>query len=72
MDSAGHLKPVRVRTGITDGQKTQVMSRDLVLGMQVVVGAASATAAGGASGPTANPFQPTRQGPGGPGGPRGF
>ncbi len=69
MDSAGHLKPIRVRTGINDGQQTQVMGRELVDGMQVVTGAsiAGATPAAGA---TANPFQQT-QPRGGPGGPRG-
>ncbi len=69
MDSAGKMKPIRVRTGINDGQQTQVMGRELVEGMQVVVGA---SAAGGApvAGATANPFQQTQQ-RGGPGGPRG-
>jgi HlyD family secretion protein len=73
LDSTGHLKPIRVRTGITDGQKTQVIGRDLALGMQVIVGSASTTTAGATPGATANPFQQQRQqGPGGPGGPRGF
>ena len=72
MDSAGRMKPIRVRTGINDGQKTQVSGRELVLGMQVIVGSAGATAGGAASGATANPFQQQRQGQGGPPGPRGF
>lgn len=72
MDSAGRMKPIRVRTGINDGQKTQVSGRELVLGMQVIVGSASATAGGAAAGATANPFQQQRQGQGGPPGPRGF
>jgi HlyD family secretion protein len=68
MDSLGHLKPIRVRTGINDGQKTQVTGRDVTLGMQVVVGLAAAggPAAGGAA---ASPFAPANNRTGG--GPRG-
>lgn len=58
LDSAGRVRRVRVRTGITDGQRTQVTSRDLASGAQVVLGV---TAPGGASGaPSANPFQQTQ------------
>jgi HlyD family secretion protein len=69
LDSLGHLKPHRVRTGINDGQKTQVTGRDLVAGMQVVIGLAAPGAAAG-SAATASPFQQSqpqggRRGPGG-------
>ena len=38
MDSAGRLRPQRVRTGVTDGQKTQVSGRDLMAGMRAAIG----------------------------------
>ena len=67
-DSLGHLKPHRVRTGINDGQKTQIMGRDLVAGLKAVIGVATTGSSTG--GATASPFQQnTRQaGPRGPGG----
>ncbi len=68
MDSTGRLARMRVRTGISDGQKTQVSGRELVEGMKVVIGA-STGAAGAAGAAAANPFQQTqRQGGRGPGG----
>ncbi len=70
MDSLGHLARIRVRTGISDGQKTQVSGRELVEGMKVVVGA-STGAAGAAGAAAANPFQQTQR-QGGPRGPGGF
>jgi HlyD family secretion protein len=55
LDSAGSLQRRRVRTGINDGQRTQVTGRDLTAGMVVVTGVTTPGAtAGGAS---ANPFQ---------------
>ncbi|MCC7051866.1 MAG: efflux RND transporter periplasmic adaptor subunit [Gemmatimonadaceae bacterium] len=64
-DSTGRLRPFRVRTGVTDGQRTQVAGRAIAAGMQVAIGIATpgSAAAGGA---TANPFQPTQQRTGGP------
>ena len=61
----GRLAPIRARTGLTDGQRTQVSSQRLEAGMQVIIGTNTAVAAGGAAG---NPFQQS----GGRGGPRGF
>ncbi len=61
---AGKLAALQVRTGLSDGQRTQVMGPDLQAGMQVVIGTSTGTAAGAA----ANPFQqqqPQRRGPGG-------
>lgn len=56
------LKPVEIRTGITDGRYTQVLSGDLKVGDQVVVGIATAKVEG----------PPPMGGQGGPGGgPRG-
>jgi hypothetical protein len=65
------VKPVRVRTGLTDGQRTAITTNNAALteGTQVIIGvtgeAATATTT---SATNSNPFQPQR----GPGGPRGF
>lgn len=66
------LKPVRVRTGLADTQRTQVTpmgGATLPAGTDVVVGTATSGAAATAT--STNPLTPTRQGgPGGrPGGP---
>ena len=65
------LKPVRVRTGLADTQRTQVtpvQGATLAPGTEVVTGTTTAGAA--AAGATNNPLTPTRQGQGGrPGGP---
>jgi len=70
VDATGTLTPHFVKLGISDGQKTQITSRDLQQGTSIVIGAtqpgASATAT---TGTTANPLQPQntqRRGPGGP------
>jgi len=67
------VKPVRVRTGLTDGQRTAITARDSTLteGTQVIIGVgadAAAAAAPTKNAQSANPFQPQR----GPGGGRGF
>jgi HlyD family secretion protein len=68
------VKAVRVRTGLTDGQRTAITARDstaLAEGTQVIIGVsgdAAAAAAPTKNAQSANPFQPQR----GPGGPRGF
>jgi len=75
LDAAGRPAPVRVRTGLTDGQRTQVTPlRDGALdaGAQVIVGAADAASA--AASKTTNPFQQQQQSGGGgrpPGSPPG-
>ena len=65
VDSTGKLAAARVRTGLTDGQKTEIQSAKISAGMQVIVG----TTSGQSSSSTAsNPFQPQggpRRGPGG-------
>jgi HlyD family secretion protein len=69
IDSAGKVKPMRVRIGLTDGQKTEVQGAALSEGTQVIVSVGGATTSSTTSAATtANPFQPQR--PGGPG--RGF
>jgi HlyD family secretion protein len=62
------LKPVRVRVGLADTQRTQVTpigGAALPVGTDVVVGTSTPAAATAAA---ANPLTPTRQGGGGPGG----
>lgn len=59
LDSAGKLAVMPVRTGITDGQRTEVSGPNLKEGMQVIIGVMQTNSA---STPN-SPFQP-----GGPGG----
>lgn len=61
LGAGGDLAMERVRTGITDGQKTEVSGRQLKEGQQVIVGATQSTQNAGAG-----LFQPTMPGPGGP------
>ena len=64
------VKPVRVRTGLTDGQRTAIITRDSTLteGTQVIIGIGGESAAATpANAQTSNPFQPQRGR-----GPRGF
>ncbi len=67
LDAAGQLKAIRVRVGISDGQRTQVTSDSLTVGMQVIIGVASTTAAPATTAPSTNPLTPQRGG--GRGGP---
>jgi hypothetical protein len=63
------LKPVRVRVGLADAQRTQVTplnGQALPEGAEVVVGASTGAAAAAASAPSTNPLAPARGG--GPGG----
>jgi HlyD family secretion protein len=62
------VKPIKVRTGLTDGSNTEVVSGDLAEGAEVIVGEARADAAGDDA---TNPFAPKfgqRRGGGGGGG----
>ena len=57
---------MRVRTGLTDGQNTQVIGPDVKEGMQVIIGTNSATTAAASPAAPASPFQQQRRpGPGG-------
>ncbi len=59
----------RVHTGLTDGQQTVVMSRDITEGTKLIVGSTVASPATGASAANTNPLQPqTQRGGRGPGG----
>ena len=74
LDANGKLAVARVRTGLSDGQNTQITPRDstaIVPGTQVIVGATSTASTSTTPGASANPLQPQnaqRRGPGGPGG----
>jgi HlyD family secretion protein len=68
VDANGVLTPHRVKLGISDGQKTEITSRDLQQGASVVIGATQPGATT-ASTATANPLQPQQTGGRGPGGP---
>jgi HlyD family secretion protein len=57
----GKLSPVRVRTGISDGQRTQVTGEGLREGMQVVIGTSDNGQTTAAASATTNPFQATQQ-----------
>jgi HlyD family secretion protein len=59
---AGSLRPIRVRVGLSDGQKTQVEGEGLTEGAQVVTSLTGGTAATAATSgnATTNPFQPGR------------
>ncbi|HSD74749.1 MAG TPA: efflux RND transporter periplasmic adaptor subunit [Steroidobacteraceae bacterium] len=59
LDDGGKLAMARARTGITDGQRTQIESDALHEGMQIIVGVTQA-----AQNETSNPFQaPMQAGP---------
>jgi HlyD family secretion protein len=69
IDATGKPAVMRVRTGLTDGQNTEVTGQNLEEGMQVIIGTTATTAAAAATTTTTSPFQQQRRpGPGGPGG----
>jgi hypothetical protein len=62
LEENGELAVTRVRTGLTDGQRTQIEADQLTEGTQVIVGVTQA-----AQTSTTSPFQATTpMGPGGP------
>ena len=61
------VKPIRVRTGITDQIVTEIQGEGLSEGLEVVIADARPMDASGAGGGT-NPFAPTFRGGGGRGG----
>jgi HlyD family secretion protein len=73
LDKTGKLAVARVKTGLSDGQTTEITPRDSAVvqsGLQVITGTTSAaTAASTGSSTTSNPLQPQAQRGGrGPGG----
>jgi HlyD family secretion protein len=71
LDKNGKVATTRVRTGISDGTSTEVMGRNLTVGMKVIAGINSATQTASATTSTgaASPFGGGQQQRGG-GGPR--
>jgi HlyD family secretion protein len=70
VDAAGKLTAIRVRTGLSDGSKTEVQGRELKEGTQVVVGTTSGSQSASQSAASSNPFEQQRgggmrRGPGG-------
>ena len=68
LDKTGKLEVARVKTGLSDGQTTEITPRDsttVTAGMQVIVGTNATTASTTSS---ANPLQPQGGGRRGPGG----
>jgi HlyD family secretion protein len=59
----GQLEMVRARTGITDGQRTQVESDELREGMQIIVGVTQGAQTGASSSPFQAPMQAGPQRP---------
>jgi HlyD family secretion protein len=70
MDANGKPAMMRVRTGLTDGQSTEVVGPNLKENMQVIIGTNTpTTGAAATTTTTTSPFQQQRrQGPPGPGG----
>ena len=66
LDAQGALHTTRVRTGRTDGQKTQIDGKGIEEGTQVITSVTDGSAAGAAatSSQSTNPFQPARPGGG--------
>jgi HlyD family secretion protein len=67
----GALKPIRVHTGLSDGQNTEVTGTGLTEGMQVITNLGVAATAQAAAPAASSPFQQQRGGQGAPRG-RGF
>ena len=72
VDKTGKLSVARVRTGLSDGQRTEVRGATLSAGMQVILGVSDGSANApttGSRSTASNPLQPQggRRGPGGPG-----
>ena len=71
LDKTGKLAVARVKTGLTDGQTTEITPRDsttVQAGVQVIIGSNATTATSTSSASSANPLQPqsgARRGPGG-------
>jgi HlyD family secretion protein len=55
----GKLATARVRTGLTDGQRTQVEGEKLSEGMQLIIGVTQASPANASTSPFQSPMQPS-------------
>ncbi len=63
LDDDGKVATMRVRTGLTDGQRTQIQGQEVREGLQVIVGVTQGTPVA-ASSPFQAPMQPNRGPPG--------
>ena len=63
LDEEGNLAMARARTGISDGQMTEIRGRNLEPGMQIIAGVTQSSESG-----STNPFQQNQQGGRRPGG----
>jgi hypothetical protein len=71
LDKTGKLAVARVKTGLTDGQTTEIIPRDsttVQAGQQVITGTTVASTSSSSSSASANPLQPQSGGRRGPGG----
>ncbi len=68
LETDGKLKPVEIRTGITDGHYTQVVSGDLKPGDMIIVGLATSKVDSNPPPGSNNPMGGRPSGPGGRGG----
>jgi HlyD family secretion protein len=67
IDTTGKLAVARVRTGLSDGQETEISAADVHEGMQVIAAITSASTPAAQPG-VSSPFQTTQQGRGAAGG----
>jgi HlyD family secretion protein len=71
LDKTGKLAVTRVKTGLSDGQTTEITPRDstvVTAGLQVITGSNSTSTSSTTSSSSANPLQPQAGGRRGPGG----
>lgn len=62
LDASGKLLPLPVRTGLSDGQRTEVQGAGLTPGMQVIVGSNGATSGAAGASSMSNPLQSQQSG----------
>lgn len=58
VEDGGYVKPIPVKTGATDGVKTEITGEEVTEGMKVIVGESREIPGGAGSPDTVNPFQP--------------
>jgi HlyD family secretion protein len=71
LDASGKPAVMHVRTGLSDGQETQITGAGVREGLRVIAAVTSSAATPGQTG-VSSPFQTAQQGRGGPGGRGGF
>lgn len=65
LDADGNLSASRVRTGITDGQMTEIQGRNIEAGMEIIAGVTQVAEESGTTNPFQNNQQSGRRRPGG-------